>query len=94
MIEFPFSLSGPLSRQMIARREPLVEGRRYRVWLNIAELSQGRVCVWIGGNRTGFFAAAGEHIAEIAAGERQDVMVQGLDAVATIAGVAVKEAVD
>ena len=94
MIDFPFTLSGPLSRQLIPHRQPLVEGRRYRIWLNIADLRQGRVCVWVGGNRTDFFAAPGEHITEIAAGERQDVMIQGLDAVATIAGVAVKEAAD
>ena len=94
MADTPFTLSGPLSRRQIHRPTPLVEGRRYRVWLNIAELSRGSVCVWVGGNRTPFFATPGEHIAEIAAGERQDVMVQGLDAVATIAGVAVREALD
>ena len=94
MSDLPITLSGPLSRQPIAPREPLVEGRRYRVWLRIAELSQGSVCVWVGGNRTAFFAAAGEHVAEIVAGERPDVMVQGLNAVATIVGVAVREAAD
>ena len=92
MADFPFTLSGPLSRRQIARDRPLAEGRRYRVWLSIAELDRGSVCVWVGGNRTPFFAAPGEHVAEVEAGERQDVMVQGLDAVATIAGVAIKEA--
>ena len=95
MADFPIMLSGPLSRHTVATKpERLVEGRRYRVWLRIAELSQGAVCVWVGGNRTAFFTAAGEHVAEIVAGERQDVMVQGLDALATIDGVAVRQLAD
>jgi hypothetical protein len=87
----PFALTGMMSRQIIPREVPLREGRRYRVWLRIREISQGRVCVWVGGNRGGFFTTAGEHIEEVAAGERQDVMVQGLDAVAVVDGLAVKE---
>lgn len=87
----PFALSGMMSRQLIAREEPLREGRRYRVWLRIREISQGRVCVWLGGNRGGFFTTPGEHIEEVTAGERQDVMVQGLDAVAVVDGLAIKE---
>lgn len=94
MADPPIKLSGPLSRQIVAKHEPLVEGRRYRVWLRIVELSRGAVCVWVGGNRTAFFGTAGEHVAEIVAGERQDVMVQGLDAVATIDGVAVRQVMD
>ncbi len=94
MTDMPFTLSGPLSRQVIPCREPLVEGRRYRVWLSLAELGQGSVCVWVGGNRTDFFAAAGEHVVEIVAGERQEVMVQGLNAQAVVDGVAVKAAAD
>ena len=92
MSEMPvFELSGPLSRRPVARDAPLVEGRRYRVWLRIAEIRQGAVCVWVGGNRTSFFAAAGDHAEEVAAGELQEVAVQGLNAIATIAGVAVSE---
>jgi hypothetical protein len=91
MSEFPILLEGPLSRRTIAKHEQLVEGRRYRVWLRIAELRKGTVCVWVGGNRTAFFAAPGDHVVEIAAGDRHDVMVQGLDAVATIDGVAVTQ---
>ena len=87
----PFTLTGMISRQIIPREETLCEGRRYRVWLRIREISQGQVCVWLGGNRGDFFTTAGEHIEEIAAGERQDVMVQGLDAVAVIDGLAIKE---
>ena len=94
MADFPIMLSGPLSRQTVSNPEPLVEGRLYRVWVRIIELSQGAVCVWVGGNRTAFFSAAGEHVETIAAGERQDVMVQGLDAVATIDGVAVRPVAD
>ena len=86
-----FSLAGPLSRQPIERSSALDEGRRYRVWLRIGEISQGSVCVWVGGNRTSFFTQPGEHIEEVYAGETQDVMVQGLNAVARIEGVAVKE---
>ena len=87
----PFALNGMMSRQIIPREEPLREGRRYRVWLRISEISQGRVCVWLGGNRGAFFTTAGEHIEEVASGERQDVMVQGLDAVAVVDGLAIKE---
>ena len=86
-----FALSGPLSREMIPRRELLVEGRRYRVWLRIAEIAQGSVCVWVGGNRTAFFTTPGDHSDEVVAGERQDVTVQGLNAIATIHGVAIRE---
>ena len=85
-----FTLAGPLSRRSLAHPELLVEGRRYRVWLRIGEIAQGSVCVWVGGNRTSFFATPGEHVEEIAAGETQDVAVQGLNAVARIEGVAVK----
>ena len=93
MGEMPaFELKGALSRRPVARDEPLVEGRRYRVWLRIAEISQGAVCVWVGGNRTAFFAAAGDHVAEVVAGDRPEVAVQGLNAIATIAGVTVGEA--
>jgi hypothetical protein len=87
-----FELSGPLSRHRVASPEPLVEGRRYRVWLRIAAISQGSVCVWVGGHRSSFFTSAGDHVEEVVAGEGQGVMVQGLDAVATIDGVAVKAA--
>jgi hypothetical protein len=86
----PFRLSGPLSRQPIAHPELLAEGRRYRVWLRIGEIAQGSVCVWVGGNRTSFFATPGEHVEEIAAGETQEVTVQGLNALARVEGVAVK----
>jgi hypothetical protein len=85
-----FRLNGLLSRRTVALAEPLVEGRRYRVWLRIGELAQGSVCVWVGGNRTAFFTTAGEHVDEVEAGETQEVTVQGLNAVAAIAGVAVK----
>ncbi len=44
----------------MARDEPLVEGRRYCVWLPIAKISQGAVCVGIGGNR----AVAGVTVGE------------------------------
>jgi hypothetical protein len=95
MGEMPvFELSGPLSRRPVARDAALVEGRRYRVWLRIAEISQGSVCVWVGGNRTAFFAAAGDHVEEVVAGERQEVAVQGLNAIATIAGVTVADTRD
>ena len=94
MADFPIMLRGPLSRRSIPRRTPLVEGRRYRVWLDIAALEQGSVCVWVGGNRTAFFATPGEQIEEIAAGEGQEIMVQGLNAIATVKGVAVKEVPD
>jgi hypothetical protein len=87
-----FELAGPLSRHPVVGHDPLIEGRRYRVWLRIAAISQGSVCVWVGGNRSSFFTSPGEHVEEVVAGERQDVMVQGLDAVATIDGVAVKAA--
>ena len=86
----PFRLSGPLSRRTLVHPELLVEGRRYRVWLRIGEIAQGSVCVWVGGNRTAFFTTPGEHVEEIAAGETQDVTVQGLNAVATIEGIAIK----
>jgi hypothetical protein len=89
-----FTLNGPISRQPVPRAEPLVEGRRYRVWLRIGEISQGSVCVWVGGNRTDFFSHAGEHSQQVVAGERPDVAVQGLNAVATIEGVAVSDAAD
>ena len=88
----PFDLSGPLARQVIRRSEPIVEGRRYRVWLRIAAMSQGSVCVWVGGRRTSFFASAGDHVEEVVGGERPDVVVQGLDAIARIDGVAVTDA--
>ena len=87
-----FELSGALSRQPVPIQEPLIEGRRYRVWLCIASISQGSVCVWVGGNRTPFFTAAGDHVAEVVAGEGPDVTLQGLNAVATVSGVAVREA--
>ena len=86
-----FALDGMLSRHIVPRRELLVAGRRYRVWLRIASIDRGKVCVWVGGNRTGFFAAPGDHIEEIAAGSEQAVAVQGLNAVAKIDGIAVKE---
>ena len=85
-----FELAGPLSRHTVASLEPLIEGRRYRVWLRIAAISQGSVCVWVGGNRSSFFTGPGDHVEEVVAGERQDIMVLGLAAVATIDGVAVK----
>jgi hypothetical protein len=87
-----FQLRGLLSRAQVPQREPLVAGRRYRVWLHIGALEQGSVCVWVGGNRTAFFTSAGEHVEEVVAGDGQDVIVQGVNAVASIAGVAVKEA--
>ena len=86
-----FELRGPLSRHQLTLRAPLAEGRRYRVWLRIAAIEQGSVCVWVGGNRTDFFTSAGEHIEEVAAGDGSEIMVQGVNAVATIDGVAVKE---
>jgi len=86
-----FSLEGPLSRHLVPRRELLVAGRRYRIWLRIASIAQGKVCVWVGGNRTGFFATPGEHIEEIVAGSGQAVAVQGINAAALIDGVAVRE---
>jgi hypothetical protein len=86
-----FALNGPLSRHLVPRRELLVAGRRYRVWLRIASIAQGKVCVWVGGNRTGFFATPGEHVEEVAAGSEQAVAVQGINAAAVIEAVAVKE---
>jgi hypothetical protein len=90
--EQSFTLTGPFSRRAIARAQPLVEGGRYRVWLRIGEISQGSVCVWVGGNRTAFFTTAGEHSQPIVAGDRPDIAVQGLNAVARIDGVAVSDA--
>jgi hypothetical protein len=87
-----FELRGLLPRAQVPQREPLVEGRRYRVWLRIGAIEQGSVCVWVGGNRTAFFTTAGEHVEEVVAGDGQEVIVQGVNAVASIAGVAVKEA--
>lgn len=55
-----FELEGALSGRRVARDEPLVEGRRYCVWLRIAEISQGAVCVWVGGNRTVAGVTVGE----------------------------------
>lgn len=89
-----FKLSGPISRQPIPRAQPVIEGRRYRVWLRIGEISQGSVCVWVGGNRTDFFTATGDHSQPVIAGDRMEVVVQGLNAVATIEGVAVSEDAD
>ena len=89
-----FVLSGPISRRAIQRDPPVIGGRRYRVWLSIAEISQGSICVWVGGNRTDFFTTPGEHIQPVIAGERMEVAVQGLHAKATIAGVRVSEAAD
>ena len=86
-----FELRGPLSRHQLTQDAPLVEGRRYRVWLRIATIAQGSVCVWVGGNRTDFFTAAGDHVAELVAGDGPFVTVQGLNAVAAVDGVAVKE---
>ena len=86
-----YSLSGLMSRRLLTRRPPLTEGRRYRVWLRIREISQGKVCVWVGGKRGSFFRSAGEHIEEVAAGEEQEVFLQGLNALAYIDGLAVKE---
>jgi len=89
-----FTLAGPISRQPIPRTPHLVEGRRYRVWLRIGWISQGSVCVWVGGNRTDFFTTAGEHIQQVVAGERPDAAVQGLNAEARIEGVAISDAAD
>lgn len=89
--EVKFELRGLLSRAQVPQREPLIEGRRYRVWLNIEALEQGSVCVWVGGNRTAFFTSAGEHVEEVVAGDGREVIVQGVNAVAAIAGVAVTE---
>jgi hypothetical protein len=49
-----------LSGRRVARDEPLVEGRRYCVWLPIAKISQGAVCDGVGGNR----AVAGVTVGE------------------------------
>ena len=94
MSDESFTLSGPISRRQIPRDPPVIDGRRYRVWLRIAEISHGAVCVWVGGNRTEFFSTAGEHIQPVIAGERMEVAVQGLNAKATIAGVRISEAAD
>ena len=94
MSDESFTLSGPISRRAIPREPPVIEGRRYRVWLRIAEISQGSICVWVGGNRTQFFTTAGEHIQPIVAGERMEVAVQGLNAKATIDAVRISEAAD
>lgn len=94
MSDESFSLSGPISRRTIAREQPVIEGRRYRVWLRIGEISRGSVCVWVGGNRTGFFTTAGEHIQPIVAGERMEIAVQGLNAEARIDGVRISESRD
>ena len=91
MSEESFWLSGPISRRTIRRDPPVVEGRRYRVWLRIAEITQGSVCVWVGGNRTALFTTAGEHIQPVIAGERMEVAVQGLNARARIEGVGISE---
>jgi hypothetical protein len=85
------ALKGLLPRHVVPRRELLVAGRRYRVWLRIVSIEQGRVCVWVGGNRTAFFDSPGEHIEEVAAGGEQAVAVQGVNATAMIDGIALKE---
>lgn len=94
MNDEPFTLSGPISRRAIPRDPPVIEGRRYRVWLRIGEISQGSVCVWVGGNRTAFFTTAGEHIQPVIAGERMEVAVQGLNAEARIEGVRISDSAD
>ena len=94
MSEESFTLSGPISRQTIAREPPVIEGRRYRVWLHVGEIGQGSVCVWVGGNRTDFFTTAGEHIQPVIAGDRMEIVVQGLNARARIDGVAIREETD
>lgn len=94
MSDESFTLSGPISRRTIARENPVIEGRRYRVWLRIAEISQGSVCVWVGGNRTGFFTTAGEHFQPVVAGDRMEIAVQGLNAEALIEGVTISDATD
>ena len=93
MSEESFTLSGPISRRPTAR-SPVIEGRRYRVWVRIGAISRGSVCVWVGGNRTEFFTAAGEHSRQIVAGDRMEVVVQGLNTDARIDSVAVSEAAD
>jgi hypothetical protein len=94
MSDESFALSGPVSRRSIPRDPPVIEGRRYRVWLCIAEISQGSVCVWVGGNRTDFFSTAGEHIQQVIAGERMEVAVQGINARATIGGVRISDSAE
>jgi hypothetical protein len=94
MSDESFTLTGPISRRAIPRDPPVIEGRRYRVWLRVAEISQGSVCVWVGGNRTDFFSTAGEHIQQVIAGERMEVAVQGINAKATIGGVRISDSAD
>ena len=94
MSDEPFTLDGAISRRAIPRDPPVIAGRRYRVWLRIAEISQGSVCVWVGGNRTEFFRTAGEHIQPVVAGDRMEVAVQGLNARARIEGVRISDAAD